>query len=267
MENISKNIINKKYPISQHNRQCLGPCYEKGTWIVHPVTLKYIVDFNNHFCPTNEWEYLDPDTGEHDIKYTDACYIPTNNKDISQKEIEMNALLPEIEFDCLKFLKIYYDLHSFEDILNWITLNKQIPILTKLRIMECAWESFGKDLDFIDDRLVDFYEEIIKKRWIKKIYNRIKKYIFVDRNEKIYLKKEEKYPNIIKTYIDKKDRYKTEKINFIIKTFVTKNNIYKFLSSYIEKYKHKWNDIRSHSSNLKEYFIEYIINKIHEIIK
>lgn len=259
MNDFSEQVFDRKYPISKNNKQCIGPCYEPGTWIIHPITLEYVTNTNHSFCPVNQWEITDPKSGKKFNRTTDECYVPTHEKDISKKEIEMNILIPKIDFSCIQFLKIYYDIHSFEDSLTWISINYNIPIFTKLRVMNCSLEAFGSNIDIIDDRLVDFYIEVIKKVWIKDIYPYIKNYIFVD-NNKIYLK-----DNKNNELID--DKYVIEKINFFLEKFANKNMIYKFLLKYINKYKHSWNNIESHNNELKKYYKKYIIDKIIETVK
>src|SRR5690606_3808512 len=116
------------------------------------------------FCPVNEWVDKDPTTGKIRSYHIDECYVPTHEKDIQQKEIEMNILIPKIDYSCNQFLNIYYNIYSFDDALNWLTESKTV-LLTKMRIIECAWETYGSTIELIDNRLVDFYIEVIKKKW------------------------------------------------------------------------------------------------------
>ncbi|CAH6421431.1 Hypothetical protein KVN_LOCUS262 [uncultured virus] len=257
MEDFGKNIYGKKYPKSKHNRQCLGDCFLPGTWIIHPITLDYVTDPDHAFCAVNEWETNDANTGKLTKYFIDQCYIPTNEKDTSSAQIAMNILIPQIDFSCDQFLKIYYNIHSLEDTLNWIEVNQEAPLLTKLRIFDCSWELFGKNLDIIDDRIINFYIDVIKKKWIKKIYPILKNYIFIDENKEIFLSKN----------YNSSDEFKIEKINYFIKKFINKNNLYKFFVTYIENNRKNWQKIISHNKNIQNQFINYIKNKIEETLK
>ena len=237
-----------RYPIGKHNKQCVGPCYEAGTMVMNPITLEYITDLNNPFCPTDEWEYKDPKTGNKEQMVLDHCYFPTQQKDISDEEISMNIILPRIEFSCTQFLKIYYDISSFEGTMDYIDKYPKTSILTKMRLVECSWKSFKSQLDVVDERLVEFYIEIIKKRWVKKMWNKIKQSIYVKKNGKIEVEEN-----------DQGDKqYRVEKINYFIKNYVNKNNVYNILESYIEDNKKRWDDIRSHENEMITYFIDKI---------
>ena len=242
-----------KYPKSKNNFQCIGPCYQPGTWIVHPLTLEYIRDINHPFCPVKEWEYIDPD-GKKIIRTTDICYHPTESKDLSGKEFEMNILTPNIDFNDKQFLKIFYDIHSFEDAINWIDNKKYSPPLTRLRIMDCAWNAYGKNINIIDHRLVDFYIEIAKKKWMPDIYKQLNKYIHIN-NGKIM------FGNPEDNELSPKDDI-ISRTNFLIDRFINNDEMYKFLIRYLKHRKEDWDNIVSHSTKIKGDLIKYIENKI-----
>lgn len=253
MDDKNNLLLEKKYPKSRSNKACIGPCYHPKTWIIHPVTLNYVTHPDHPFCPVNEWESMDQATGKKITYYIDECYLPTHEEDISKKDIEMNILLPKIDFNCSHFLKIYYDIHSIEDAMNWIELNKTLPILTQLRIMECTWQAYVQKDEDIDTRIVDFYINVIKKKWITLLYSKLKKFIVID-NGKIYIDRKEASESY------KKDRVTV--INFIVENFINHNTIYKFLTRYIEENRSNWENISSHNSNIKKSFIKYIISRI-----
>jgi len=244
-----------KYPISKRGKQCLGHCYEAGTWIVHPHTLDYVTDPNHPFCPVQSYVITDTNTNNKEYYEIDNCNMPTHKKDIPHKEIELNILFPHIDFNCKQFLRIYYNINSFDDASNWIAENNKSSIFTRLRIIECTWKSYGEKIDLIDDRLVNFYIEVVKKQWIGAIYKLVKKYILIE-NNKISVKKN----------TQKDNNYRIQKINYIINKFITKNDIYKLLNNYIIKYNKKWDTIKLHNDNIKKELIKYILNKLDDII-
>lgn len=231
----------KKYPNSKNNKQCIGPCYEQGTWIVHPITLEYITDKHNPFCPVHEYEHKDPKTGQITKLNIDPCYVPTSS---NAKE---NLVLPQMDLDPDHFLKIYYELYSLDDALEFIKNTKNLSYFTFLRIMECVWKVYIKDISFIDERITEFYILIIKKEWIKNIYSYVKNYIDV-KDDKIFINK------------NNNKGFKIEKINFFVEKFVTKNNIDIFLSDFLNTYKNK--ETVDYNMLIKREFIKYIVDQL-----
>ena len=158
-----QNFDIKRYPKSKHNFQCLGPCYYPGTMIVHPTNVELVSNSMEPFCPVEEWEEVDPVTKKNETVLTDTCLNPTEKTGTS-KELELNILVPYIDFNSEHFLKIYYDIFSFEDSINWIDRNKFVPFGTKTRIINSALKVFGDNIDLFDNRFVDFIIEYIKKK-------------------------------------------------------------------------------------------------------
>ena len=256
---MSLKSFEKKYPKSKSGQQCIGPCYKPGTWIIHPVTLDYITNEDFPFCPTNY--YPDPDNPDT-LKRLDECFHPIEKPDKTDKtDIEMNIILPKFGFNCGHFLKIYYKIYSFEQTLEWLKENKYAPQYTKLRLLECSWQSYGNDVNILTDELVEFYVNMIKKSWIKKIYKHIEKYVKID-GDKIYFSVPPKSEDKSKI----SNEYNVEKINFIIKKIVNKNNIYKFFTKYIKGNKKRWDEIEDHNIKMQKFLVKYIVNKIKESI-
>lgn len=240
-----------KYPKSKSGKQCIGPCYEAKTIAVHPYTLDYIVNFKEPFCPIPISNRIDPKTGKNRILLYDACHFPTKNEDISQKDLEMNMLIPSIDFNCKQFIQLYYDIGSYNDLL--VFLNKNEPIYTKLRIIECSFNVFPNDIfDVIDDSIVNFYSSIIKKIWIRDMISAFSKYIYID-GKNIYLKENNDELNKNNVVI---------KVNYFIENFATSSIIYELLDRYYKKNKNKWNNIKLHNDELKKEYKNYIMEKI-----
>ena len=91
-------VFDKKYSKSKNNFQCLGPCYEPSTYIIHPTTLEHVTNTKYPFCPVNEWDDIDPKTKQKTSRITDKCFNPIKKKNISAHEVEMNIILPKIDF-------------------------------------------------------------------------------------------------------------------------------------------------------------------------
>ena len=233
--------------MESYNFQCIGPCYQAGTTIVHPVTLEYVTDRNNPFCPVRQWELIDRDTGKKTTLTTDICYQPTETKDLSGKEFEINILTPNIDFNDVQFLKIYYNIYSYEDAISFVSEKKYLPVFTKLRIIDCALAAYGKDLNIIDHRTVDFFIEIINKIWMPEIYKNVEKYIHIH-NGKISLSRQQDQQEEEKqiSQDDAKIKY-----NFIKSKFITNDEIFKFLMKYLKHRKDKWTEIQHHVMKIK----------------
>jgi hypothetical protein len=244
--NIDK-VVNKniKYPKSTNNIQCIGPCYKPKTWIIHPITLDYITDMDDPFCPTNVQEKKLPN-GKLDKVYIDTCNIPTHQKDISKKDMEMSMLIPHIEFNSNEFLKIYYNIFSFEDVLNWLDKNSHLSINTKIRVIESAFIAYGKTLDMIDYRLVNFFIDLIKYKWINHIYNKLNKYINIVNNNIIIINPSDNKLN--------NEEHLIVRMNYIIDSF-SEIEIHKFLEKYI---KYSIDNINNNDFNLNKIKINLI---------
>lgn len=241
----------KRYPKSKNNYQCVGPCYPPGTMVVHPTQLEFVTEGPLPFCPIDEIVYEDNKTGETIKKSTDVCNVLTENIDKSQ--IESNILVPHVDFNSEQFLKIYYKIFSFDAAIEWIDVNKHVPIGTKIRIINCAIDAFDQTIELFDVRFCDFFIEYVKLKKIKQIYSHINENIGVDDSHNILIVP--KYYNKLNLH-DKS----VERINYIINTFVTKEEITKFLQKYFRK-----NGDQLHKTSLEviaENLIIYIANKI-----
>ena len=173
--------IIKKFPKSLHGKQCIGPCSKPNIWVVHPTTLEYITNTNFPFCPTEAY------SKNNRIYVDDQCIRPSD--EVDRTLIEMNMITTNIIFTSKKFLKIYYDIYSFENAVFWIIKNKHKAIYTKLRILNSAWKAYGDTIDVLNNQTINLYIDIIKQYWIKKIYRHIEKYIYTI-CKKIYFKKQ-----------------------------------------------------------------------------
>lgn len=261
MEDRGINI--KKYPKSNHGFQCLGPCYYPNTVFLHPTNLMHIVNPTMSVCPVNEWTDIDPETKKSTIKHSDKCFNPTHSVSSTVQDLELNLLTPYIGFNSTHFLKIYYNIFSFEDALDWIEKNRQTPIRTQLRIINNVLKSFGKNIDLIDMRFVDFLTDSINKKFIKNIYNKIHKYIGIDQNNNIVLID----PTL--NHLEKEE-FNVERINYILKVFVNKDDLHKFIMRYFRDNKDTFENvvkIEDIMNNIISSFIEYTINKINFTLK
>ena len=252
---MEKQDINiKKYPKSKHKFQCIGPCYYPNTIILHPTRLE-LTTFDQPFCPVDVFQ-VDQKTGKNINLITDICFNPTDKENISNKESDLNSLIPYIDFNFEYFLKIYYNIFSFEDSIDWIYKNNHVPIETKIRIIKSSLNVFGENIDLVDTRFEDFFIEYIKKIKIQQIYNKLHHYIVInkDTNTIYFITKEQN--KLKKTYNC------IERINYLINVFLDKKEITKFLLKYFKHRKSQWNEIPNHLDNMSLDLTNYILNKI-----
>jgi len=240
----------KKFSIGLNGQQCIGPCYPPDSKILHPITLEMKSIIDEPFCPTMGWM----DKRDNREKWTDACLIADNEKDIDYGKVDISYVLPTLGINCEIFLKLYYDVYSFEGAVDIIT-NDRMPFNTHLRLLNCAWKVYGSNIDVINDQLINFYVNIIKREWIKEIYPYVAKYIYVD-NKNIFLKENDS--DIQSNQI--------EKINYFNKKFNNQQIIYKVISSYINANTANWSNIIDHNKNIKYYYIDYVVDKIKNTI-
>lgn len=246
----------KQYPKSKNNFQCLGPCYYPGSTVLHPTLLRSTRNDLYPFCPVDPWENIDAATGKSEKLTHDICLNPTEKEYISNKELELNILTPYIDFNLEKFLKIYYNIFSFEESIDWIDKNNHVPLETKIRIINASLRAFGENVDIFDNRFADFFVNFIKARKIKQLYIQIAKYIgFDEKKKEIFLIEDTKNPL-------KNGEYCVERINYVIRTFFDKSDTTKFLIRYFKYRKEHWEDIKDHLYNMASDFLAYILNKI-----
>lgn len=260
MDNKELNI--KKYPKSKNNLQCLGPCYYPGTTVIHPTLLEFVTDKEKAFCPVSEWEVVDPATGQRKKVYSDVCFNPTDKTGVSSKELELNILTPYIDFSSEQFLKIYYEIFSFEDALDWLGRNKDLPIDTQIRVMECALKAFsyGRGVILIDVRFVDFIIDIIKRRYISFILQKNGKYVGVNSKDEFML-----VPS--GSVLSDKNNSVVEKTNYLVKMFVNRDEITKFIGRYFKLHSDTWDSHKEFIEPMMKDFSEYVNAKIQMTLK
>jgi hypothetical protein len=239
----------KTYPKGIHNKQCIGPCYEPNTYTIHPQTLKLMTHATDPICPTEQWIYKNPQKGEETL-YHDICENPTDMNKINTDNLELDIFVPKFNFNCEIFLKLYYNITSFDKAIIWISENETKPLYSKIRILECTLKAWGNTEQFvITDILIDFFIIIIKKIYLKSLYDDLYKYIIGNaQNDSIKLGYSK----------DSKDKYIVEKQNYIINKLLTRNIIYKLLLEYQSDFESKWNTINNHVDKFKFYIANYL---------
>jgi hypothetical protein len=240
---------NKKYSKSKKGFACIGPCYSKGTNILHPISLNVVHDDDDNFCPIKEYDK------NNNLIEIDKCFNVTAIDKTENKQVTNDALsliIPNIEFNLKIFLKVFYSIYSFEDGIEWIINHESSPLNTKVRILKLILDIYGDDISIIDNRSTEIFLNIIKKRYMNEFYIKMHKFIFIDDDDKVFLKHNVQHDNTNSKII---------KINYINEVFLIKNEISNFIMRYLIKHKEKWYEQTNHLNNIIYDFILHITSK------
>lgn len=216
------------YQISKNNNVCIGPCYPPGFKFIHPLTMNAIENKkeNKSICPINPYENTD-DNGKKEMIFFDECVDDGDNMNDAnlQKDIVYNLLNPDMLFDHKLFLLKFYNLTSYENILEWLKINEHLPISTKYRIIECMFVVFWKQILIIDTTIINIHIELFTEH-ISHFYKKICKYIDVSNNKLI----------IAHTELDNNE-FLVERINFLKDKLINETEVSKFIVKYFENCK------------------------------
>jgi hypothetical protein len=229
----SRESAKKKYPVSVKNQQCIGPCYYKGTKAIHPMTLEVIENNYHNFCPVSSFLYKDENTGKTDTYIADICLVPTAKETLLDDYMKQNVMNPKIEFSSDFFMKIYYNINTLDELLNWLESNRNNPYLTKKRVFDNGCVIHGDKINVVDQRIVMHIDDIMNYN-IDKIYNDVKKFLKID-GEKVILSSD--LSNYVTNNIDANNMKKMK--NFIKDKFLGYDNINKFMSKFLRYYKYE----------------------------
>lgn len=248
---------NIKYPKSVNNVQCIGPCYAAGSTIIHPVTLEEISLPNSNFCPVDTIIITNPETGEKVVDTIDFCYMPTitqKDKHMLDQEIRKKLLAPTFKFSTTYFLKIYYDIGSLEEGIEWLDNNVMIPFRTRERVFNQMMTLYGDNMSIADHRIINFVRELMIRNIIS-ISQKVSQYIDI-RDDKIVLTSPDPNRDI------GQNKSKVNLINSYIKTkFLGDSEIGRFVSKFV-RYGSEQIKQPNLSQALVERMIEYIIKRI-----
>jgi hypothetical protein len=248
---------NNKYPKSVNGIQCIGPCYVAGSTMIHPITLEEIILPYDNFCPVDTNIITDKKTGEKIIDTFDFCNTPTvtqKNKKILDKELRIKILAPTFTFNSTYFLKIYYNIGSLEEGIEWLEHNSADPYKTKERVFNQIMLLYSDNMTIADHRIINFIRDIMLHN-ISIISKELSQYIDI-REDKIVLTRPD-----TRQIIENGDS-KQNLIRSYIKTkFLGDSEISKFFSKFI-RYGSEYLKKAQLSNILVESMIDYIVKRI-----
>lgn len=245
------NLDEQKFPKSKNGLQCITPCYPADLWTINPITLRFHTS-NLPYCHVNL--NIDEEGNELEV---DGCYNPISIKDYS--EMNVDILVPTIDFNCKHFLILFNNIKNLEDGMEYLEKKKYTSTTTRARVVNCILKVYGENIEIVDQRLVDFFIELAKKKWINQIYDRLYMYVYADEKGVRFI--DPKFNNL--SYSD----YKIERINFLISLFMNYDEMYKFINRYLKYRKDNWDNIENYIENIRDDYIVYIENKIYITIE
>jgi hypothetical protein len=239
-------IEKKKLPLQTTNKiNCLTACYEHGKAYIHPVTLEKMVDPNDNTCaivPVPREQVSKESVSKEPNVFVRRGTCRMEDNKIYHVPSEVESMLLHFYFDPYEFLTQIYDLHTFNQVINWTLDNNTLPPDTIKRVHNATWKIFGSDLENISELVIDFYYDMAKNNWIKDFIPNISaKYSFD------ILAGANTDPNIG---------------NVIVANFFPKNFFVQIIKKYISLYKDDWTEIDSHYKNLKNFTYKCIMKNI-----
>ena len=249
---MEENIYNiKKFQKSKHNQQCIGPCYQKNTKILHPLYFETATNPDESFCPVVKW------LKGNDEQILDECFEVTTQE--AQVYNTMDLLFPYVNFNTQLFLNLFYKIVSYSNGIDWLYNNKHLNINSLIRVYDLIFETYGDTLDvieFTDPKLIEILIHIIKVKYLDKLIIKLTNFITIENNE-VFLKK-----NI------KKDDDDTIKIktNYIIKKYLNVEVLKEFMINYFNNKQHNFSELYSNIVYLIINYINYIIEQINKLL-
>ena len=159
--------------------KCFTECIPENTNIIHPLYLTEITS-NKPFCLV------------YSSNFMKNCDNPENNL------IENNIFTPSLGISEIIFLNSFYNIHSWNDLLNYQKKYIKENKTTISRLLKYAWVAFFDSIKNDIDNIIDCYQ-FFKNKFLSKSNIDIREII-------IYIKKNlnEFSPNEIGLYINSK---------------------------------------------------------------
>jgi hypothetical protein len=150
-------------------------CVEKNKRIKHPVTGELVVNEVASFCA------IDPVYENGKVIIVDECDMKKNpeniDPDILASMSNPDLLNPVSQFNPRYFLMRYYNINTINDFYKWFASNKNAPVFTRTRVVDCFMSGFVDQITVLDETFVDIIIQLIKQFWIKEIYGKLSPYV------------------------------------------------------------------------------------------
>jgi hypothetical protein len=140
--------------MGKSKQKCISNCIKKETLYIHPITSAYVFNTTGRdIC------LIDPYIDENKkIQYFKTCEY--------DEVIDKNTFfIPDININCAFFLKLIYNLQSFEQVISWVKEYKDLPYYTKVRILNCSWKLYFDEIRSELYTTSTFYKYFINTYW------------------------------------------------------------------------------------------------------
>lgn len=215
------------------DRKCLTQCYPKNTPYVHPILLTVVAEKDKNSCAIepvyNTHSHYEP---THQTIWANTCLLNENN-DLTIND-EINIMTTSFYFNDHDFLTSIYQLHSFEQIIDWTLQHTYLPLNTIKRVHNCGWRIFHSKLNRSNTKVIDYYYHLSKTDWL--------------------------FQHLKETTIENKSEL--NKQLKIIQHAYTLRTFYSLLKKYMNENQKNWNDIVSHYDNFCQYVGNWFTKKI-----
>jgi hypothetical protein len=170
--------------------------------------------------------------------------------------LRQQLIAPTFKFSTNHFLRIYYNIGSLEEGIEWLEKNETSPYRTKERVFNQLMMLYGDNLSIADHRMVKFIREIMIYN-LPLIFRAVSKYIEI-RDDKIVLT----LPENRQHEEGKVNKSQIALINSYVKTkFLGESEIGRFISKFL-RYGVEYLKKPNFSKILVDNMIDYIIQRI-----
>jgi len=189
----------------------------------------------------------------------DTCDTPINTHDTNKEQImsdesQLNILYPIIQFNAFEFLSKYYRINDVSDFYKWLEIHKSSPVFTRIRLIDCFFEVYGKDITVTEDILTETIINIINNFWIKKMYRKLCQYVSIKNNNGFVIDPKKNKLNKIDEIVTRTD--------FLISHVITSTAVFEILNDYVA--------LINKGNNKYELFYDFLlsslINKLNKMI-
>ena len=182
-------------------------------------------------------------------KHIDECKVPTTKSNI----INLNENMQKQRFNPLILLQELYSINKYQHLLLWFDEYSYENYYTKMRILNCFWLAFFKDIDILNEEFINIHINLFKEVELNKLVDKIQDHIhLVDNNIKISKDGIRPEQSEIKKYVDYK--------------FITINTFTKFLIKFLDVYSKTWETVEIPLDLIFSKFIKYIVDKVNKTI-
>jgi hypothetical protein len=188
--------------------------------------------------------------------------------------------MPRFLLTKYQFLEGTYDIHTFDETIDWSLENADKSFYTIKRVHDISWYVFGSDVQNISNKVKEYYYNLLVKVWMVKYYSIIiKKYRLKIIDRVLYVEKKDGEDDVIQAdHVLVSDQYNRndeielniytnskivkEIIDALVIKYFKYSQFVDLLISYVNTNYESWEDIPSHYDALIIYFYKKLASKL-----